>query len=174
MAERKNRVTAAAAKVAKVFDQQPDRVAAAWRRVRFSECPKGQVPDNLLDDVVENFVREIGAKLAGAKGSPWSRTRGVLRIAPERGVQALFEEFHALRRCLFDAAEVLGGTPSERAIISAAVDEAVESSAALYGALTDPLAFNLTVPFGGLVVEYFERAAAMATPRPHAPAVATH
>jgi hypothetical protein len=169
--ERRNRVASSNSKIGRVFTARPDRVAAAWRRVRFSQAPKGQVPDNLLDDVVENFVREVGEALGGAEGSAWARTRGVLRISMTRGVQALYEEFAALRRCLIDAIEVLGGAEQDRAIVHAAVDEAVQSSAALFTRLTDPLALEPATKFGGVVVEYFERAQAMAPALASAPTV---
>ncbi len=158
MGERRNRV---GSKVARVLTTRPDRVAAAWRRVRFTEATKGQVPDNLLDDVVENFVREIGNSLAGVEGHAWSRTRGVLRLSTERGIQALYAEFTALRRCLVDAVEVLGGNENDRTVIHALLDEAVQSSTALFARLTDPLGTEPAIPFGGIVLEYFERPRAL-------------
>lgn len=156
----RNRV--GSSKVARVLVARPDRVAAAWRRVRFAEATKGQVPDNLLDDVVENFVREIGQTLAGVEGSPWARTRGVLRISGERGVQALYSEFSALRRCLVDATDVLGGSEQDRAQIHRCLDEAVQSAAGHFSRLTDPFGLEPAVPFGGIVLEFFERAAVKA------------
>lgn len=158
-------------KVARVLVARPDRVAAAWRRVRFAEVQKGQVPDNLLDDVVESFVREIGHTLSGVEGRAWSRTRGVLRISSERGVQALYAEFSALRRCLVDAVEVLGGTELDRGLIHRCVDEAVQSAAAHFSRLTEPFGIEPSVPFGGIVLEYFERAAAPASRGSSAPAL---
>ena len=155
MVERANRVAAAGA--ARVFSQQPDRVAAAWRRVRYAEGPKGEVPHNLLDDVVEPFICEVGRSLAGDPSSAWGRTRAVLRLSPERGVRALYEEFAALRRCLVDALEVLGGTDEDRGAINRAVDEAVDSAVASFLRLSDAGAEAPRVPFGGLVVEFFER-----------------
>ena len=72
--------------VARVFAGQPERLAAAWRRVRFAEARKdGGAPRNQLDSVVEPFIREVGRKLEGKEGSPWSRTRAVLRLMyPDR------------------------------------------------------------------------------------------
>ena len=154
MAERARRMAAGAARV---FSQQPDRVAAAWRRVRYAEGRKGEVPHNLLDDVVEPFICEVGRGLSGAPGSAWARTRGVLRLSPERGVRALYDEFAALRRCLVDALEVLGGTDADRDVINRAVDEAVDSAVAYFQQLSDGRAEAPRVPFGGLVVEFFER-----------------
>ena len=159
MAQASSSVTAS---VARVFTQQPDRVAAAWRRVRFAQAKHTAVPSNLLDNVVEPFVRELGSYLAGKPGSPWSRTSGVLRISPERGARGLYEEFAALRRCLQDALEVLGGDGSQRAAVNAALDEAVDSSVALFQLTQDPTGESPRVPFGGLVVEFFENAAAPA------------
>jgi len=149
--------------VARVFSQQPNRVAAAWRRVRFSLASKGAMPENLLDDVVESFVRELGQALAGRPGSPWSRTKGVLRISHKRGAHALYDEFAALRRCLTDAVEVLGGGGMERALVNAAVDEAVDSAVATCRKLENPRASAPDVAFGGLVVEVFDRPLPRAT-----------
>jgi hypothetical protein len=150
---------ARAAGVARVFTQQPHRIAAAWRRMRHVES-RGAAPSmSLLDGLVEPFIRELGRSLDGDETSAWSRTRAVLRLSAERGARALHEEFASLRRCLVDAVEVLGGGDSERAAINRAVDEAVDSAVALFDRLMDPLADVPRIPFGGLVVEHFERPA---------------
>ena len=114
-------------------------------------------PQSLLDGLVEPFIREVGASLAGNGTSPWSRTRAVLRLSPERGARALYEEFALLRRCLVDAVEVLGGGEQERAMVNRCVDEAVDSSVALLQRMKDSSAEGPRVPFGGLVVEWFDR-----------------
>src|SRR3989442_1417575 len=116
--------------IVRLFTTQPDRLAAAWRRVRFDQGDRNKPPVNLLDSVVEPFVRELGHQLAGAAGSPWGRCQGVLRLAPERGVNGLYDEFSALRRCLNDALEVLGAGMKERAAVNASLDEAVASTGA--------------------------------------------
>ncbi len=153
--------------VARVFAGQPERLAAAWRRVRFAEARKGGgAPQNQLDSVVEPFIREVGKKLEGREGSPWSRTRAVLRLAPKRGVRELHEEFAALRRCLVDAVEALGGGDTERAVVNQALDEAVDSAVALMERLANPLAPRPRVPFAGLVVQLFEKAPVAARERP--------
>ncbi|MFE8597626.1 hypothetical protein KYC5002_19160 [Archangium violaceum] len=144
--------------MARVFAGQPERLAAAWRRVRFAEARKdGGPPRNQLDSVVEPFIREVGRKLEGKEGSPWSRTRAVLRLEPGRGARALHEEFAALRRCLVDAVEALGGGDAERAVVNQALDEAVDSSVALMERLGNPLAPRPRVHFAGLVVQLFEK-----------------
>ena len=154
MAERAQR----GAGVARVFMGQPERLAAAWRRVRFAEARKeGTPPRNQLDSVVEPFIREVGRSMEGKEGSPWSRTRAVLRLSPERGARGLYDEFAVLRRCLVDAVEVLGGGDPERAVVNRALDEAVDSAVALQQRLVDLQAEGPRVPFGGLVVECFER-----------------
>ncbi|SEU37154.1 hypothetical protein [Stigmatella erecta] len=146
-----------AAGVARVFTQQPDRLAAAWRRVRCTGSAQHMPPQGLLDALVEPFIREVGLSLAGNESSAWSRTRAVLRLSPERGARSLYEEFAVLRRCMVDAVEVLGGGDAERAVVNRAVDEAVDSSVALLQRLIDTSADGPRVPFGGLVVEWFER-----------------
>ncbi|HEX8824068.1 MAG TPA: hypothetical protein VF794_29380 [Archangium sp.] len=141
-----------------MFEGQPERLAAAWRRVRYAETKKeGSPPRNQLDGVVEPFIREVGRSLEGKEGSPWSRTRAVLRLAPKRGARALHDEFAALRRCLVDAVETLGGGDEERAVVNQALDEAVDSAVALMERLANPLAPRPRVPFAGLVVQFFDR-----------------
>ncbi|KFE70819.1 hypothetical protein [Hyalangium minutum] len=146
-----------AAGVARVFTQQPERLAAAWRRVRCMGGSQAHPPQSLLDGLVEPFIREVGMNLAGANSSAWTRTRAVLRLSPERGARALYEEFALLRRCMVDAVEVLGGGDSERAVVNRSVDEAVDSAVALLHRLRDVAAEGPRVPFGGLVVEWYER-----------------
>lgn len=147
-----------AAVLARFFRHQPDRVAALWRRMRLATETDGpEASLGQLDGLVEPFIREVGRTLEGEQQSAWSRTRAVLRLSPERGTRALYNEFAALRRCLVDAAEVLGGGDWERERINCAVDEAVDSAVALLQRLKDPRADGPRVPFGGLVVEYFER-----------------
>lgn len=148
---------------ARLFANQPERVAAAWRRVRYAQTKKNQthLPMNLLDSVIEPFVREIGFQLAGKAGKAWTRTTGVLRVSPERGPRGLYEEFAVLRKCLTDALDVVGASADVRAKVSACVDEAVDSSIAHLVQLGAEAAEAPAVPFGGLVVEYFERPAAV-------------
>jgi len=154
MTERARRVEG----VARVFTGQPERLAAAWRRVRFAATRKeGSPPRNQLDSVVEPFIREVGRSLEGKEGSAWSRTRAVLRLTPKRGARALHEEFSALRRCLLDAVEALGGGDEELAMVNQALDEAVDSAVALMERLGNPLAPRPRVPFAGLVVQLFEK-----------------
>ncbi|WP_434380505.1 hypothetical protein [Melittangium boletus] len=148
--------------MARVFAGQPERLAAAWRRARFAEARKeGAPPRNQLDSLVEPFIREIGRTLEGKEGSAWSRTRAVLRLSPQRGTRALNEEFAALRRCLLDAVETLGGGDSERAVVNNAVDEAAISSTDLLEHLSNRYAPKPRVPFAGLVVQSFEKAPAV-------------
>lgn len=153
-----------ASKAQRVFRQRPERIAAAWRRVRQAEGPPREGGLNLLDELVEPFVREVGDALAGTPGSPWSRTRGVLRLSMERGVRGLYDEFASLRRCLNDAVDALDGGPLERALINGAVDEAVDSAVAEYQRLENPAAPAPEVRFGGLVVELYERPQKRPTP----------
>lgn len=142
--------------VARVFAQQPDRVAAAWRRLRYAALPEGQLRNNLLDDVAEPFVKEIGAALGGEHGSAWARTQAVLRISRARGAVALWDELTALQRCLLDACDALGGSELERQLIKMAVEEALRSAHDHYRYLFEG-AEPPRVPFGGLVVEQYEQ-----------------
>lgn len=155
-----------AAGVARVFTQQPERLAAAWRRVRCMGGAQAHPPQSLLDGLVEPFIREVGMNLAGADTSAWMRTRAVLRLSPERGARALYEEFALLRRCMVDAVEVLGGGDSERAVVNRSVDEAVDSAVALLHRLKDVMAEGPRVPFGGLVVEWYERSSDVRAQQP--------
>src|SRR5688572_30695383 len=107
-------------RVGRVFSAQPDRVAAAWRRARWSTMYRRAFDCNALDDVVESFIRQLGAALEGVPGAVWSRTRGVLRLSRVRGARALADEFEVLRSCLVDAADAMGGTRREREVIRAA------------------------------------------------------
>jgi hypothetical protein len=160
-----------------VFIGQPERLAAAWRRVRYAETKQaaGATTRNQLDGVVESFIREVGRSLEGKEGSPWSRTRAVLRLTPQRGARALHEEFSALRRCLVDAVETLGGGDAERAVVNQALDEAVDSAVALMERLANPLAPRPRVPFAGVVVQLFERLpSARMKPMPDEGRVAVH
>ena len=174
MAERARR----GAGVARVFIGQPERLAAAWRRVRYAETKQregGASARNQLDGVMEPFIREVGRSLEGKEGSPWSRTRAVLRLMPQRGARALHEEFAALRRCLVDAVETLGGGDEERAVVNRALDEAVDSAVALLERLANPLAPRPRVPFAGVVVQFFERSpSARAMPMADEGRVAVH
>jgi len=105
--------------------------------------------------VAEPFVREIGAALEGAPGSPWARTQAVLRISRARGAVALWDELLALQRCLLDACDALGGSDLERQLIVVAVEEAVGSAHAHYRHLFEG-APPPGLAFGGLVVEQYE------------------
>ncbi|EPX55816.1 hypothetical protein D187_008377 [Cystobacter fuscus DSM 2262] len=146
--------------VARVFVGQPERLAAAWRRMRFAEARKdGSPPCNQLESVVEPFIREVGRTLEGVEGSAWSRTRAVLRLSSRRGSRVLNDEFTALRRCMLDAVETLGGGDAERAVVNQALDEAVSSTEELVEHLANPFAPKPRVPFAGLVVQCFEKPA---------------
>jgi hypothetical protein len=115
---------------------------------------------------VESFIREVGVSLSGEPTSPWSRTRAVLRLSPERGAKGLYEEFALLRRCMVDAVEVLGGGEPERSVVNRSLDEAVDSAVALLQRLGNATAEGPRVPFGGLVVEWFDRPSAVRTKQP--------
>lgn len=146
----------------RMFSEQPERMAAAWRRERYAETGRQGAPDNLLDGCIEAFVREIGLNLMGASGPAWSRTRGVLKLSTTRGTRALYEEFGAVRRCLLDALHVVDAPASEQHAVIVAVDEAVDCAIAMCRRLREPTAPQPRITFGGLMVEVIEPA-----PRPH-------
>lgn len=148
--------TVARGTAGRMFSEQPERLAAAWRRERFAETGKRAVPDNLLDGCVEDFVRQIGNSLRGMTGSAWARTRGVLRLSLMRGDRGIYEEFGALRRCLIDAVLVADATPAEQKQISVAIEEAVDSALTQLRRLENPSYPAPEVTFGGLVVEVVE------------------
>ncbi len=145
----------------RMFSEQPERIAAAWRRERYTEGGRQGAPDNLLDGCIEAFVRQVGHTLLGQRGPTWSRTGGVLRLSTTRGTRALYEEFGAVRRCLLDALHVLDAPAAEQHAVILAVDEAVDSAIAMCRRLRDPNAAAPRIPFGGLMVEMIE-----AAPRP--------
>src|SRR5690606_5800865 len=91
--------------------ERPERVAAAWRRTLsgLAEQP------HMLEGAIEPFLRELSGHLRGEPGSPWSRTRGVLRLAARSGQQALDAEFGSLERCLVTTLRVLGSSGGTRA-----------------------------------------------------------
>jgi hypothetical protein len=143
---------------ARLMIEQPERLSAAWRRELWTRTGDERDPaQNLLDGVVEDFVRRVGMMLEGRLDVPWSYTRGVLRLCSSRGASSLYDEFAALRRCLLDALETLGGSAGEAQAVIDSVDEALASAVALYRRMNSPDAAPPVVPFGGLVVELFER-----------------
>ncbi|MFZ5469246.1 MAG: hypothetical protein ACOZIN_07370 [Myxococcota bacterium] len=143
-------------KVGEALLRSPERIAAAWRRLRSAEVTTTPHLAHLLDGVVEAFIRELGATLVGAHGHPWGRCRGVLRLSHARGTQALYAEFAALRHCLGDAVEALGGGDLERTVVNHAIDDAVDSAVALLGRLRDAGLPPARVQFGGVVLEVFD------------------
>lgn len=151
-------------RLTRVLQERPDRVAAAWRRLVHARRDGGE-EGLLLDETVEPFLRELGRALEGVSGSPWRRTRGLLRLSVSRGTRAIFEEFAALRQCLFDAVDVLDGQPHSRLLIEAALNEATDSAVALCERLYDPSNPAPRVPFGGLWVEIFDSSSPV-TPAP--------
>ncbi|MGQ0508227.1 MAG: hypothetical protein ACT4TC_23255 [Myxococcaceae bacterium] len=121
----------------------------------------GAIASNLLDNVIDFFIREIGNQLEGAPGMAWARTSGVLKVSPERGEESLATEFDDLLHCLEDVVDGVSGSPEERVLVHRCIDEASASAASLHqhvieGSIESPLA----IPFGGVVIEFFEDAVA--------------
>ncbi|MBX5483147.1 MAG: hypothetical protein IRZ16_15090 [Myxococcaceae bacterium] len=149
-------MTAGRGNAGRILVEQPERLAAAWRRERYSERGGNAVPENLLDGCVETLIRELGHSLMGAKGPAWCRARGVLRLSLARGEHGLHQEFATLRRCLFDALVVANATGAEHHRLLQEIDAAAESAIALLRRLANP---GLPLPrfaFGGLVIELIE------------------
>lgn len=142
--------------IERFLEQQSERMATAWRRIRQTQLGEATPAVHMLDGVVEPFFRELAASLRGADGSAWSRTRGVLRLSPSRGVESLKLEFDALGLCLTGALSTLATPTPARGFLLEQLHEARTSARALLRRLEDPQAPTPRVPFGGLVVEYFE------------------
>ncbi len=140
------------------LDQQAARLAATWRRIRRTQTGEGPPAVQMLDGVVEPFLRQLAASLRGADGSAWARTRGILRLSPARGVEHLNLEFDALGVCLSGTLSTLGAPPPVRSLVLEQLREARASAKVLLKRLRDPAAPGPQVPFGGLVVECFEAA----------------
>jgi hypothetical protein len=164
----------AQSKMGRLLMHRPDRLAAAWRRLCKDVADGDATPSLLLDGLVEPFLIELGATLLGRSGSAWARTQGVLRVSAERGVPALYEEFGLLRRCVTDAVSALGGTLDERIRLSQGINEAVDSAVILARRLADPSFPAPATPFGGVVVELFERPARASLAPSTSPAVGLH
>jgi hypothetical protein len=139
----------------RMFLEQPQRLAGAWRRERWAAQERG-APESLFDGVVEDFIRQMGLCLRGQPQSAWAATRGVLRLSVARSEDAVIDELCALRTCLLDALGVVGATASERALVARSVDEAAVSALGLLRRLKNPAAPAPRVPFGGVVVELVE------------------
>ncbi len=154
--------------VGRMFLEQTERLAAAWRRERYVEGERGLQRENLFDGVVESFVRQLGFALLGENPRPWATTRGVLRLSVTRGEQGVLEEISTLKRCLFDAMAVVCATREEYALVENALADAAVFALAHLRRLNDPDAPGCTIPFRGLVVELVEpvlRAQAMRSVR---------
>lgn len=135
-----------------LLTERPERVAAAWRRT----LRDGGDHQLMLEGTIEPFLRELADHMRGVPGSPWSRTRGVLRLSARSGQQALDAEFASLERCLLDALSVLGGSGRGRARMRVALREAHASATAYLERLRNPRAPVPRIPFGGLVIERIE------------------
>ncbi len=140
----------------RMFLEQAERLAAAWRRERYLEAGRSTGSENLFEAVVENFVRQVGLAMLGETSRPWATTRGVLRLSVTRGEQGVLDELSTLRRCLLDAMAVVGMTDDELAVLESAVSDAAVYALAHLRRLNDPDAPTCAVPFGGLVVELIE------------------
>ena len=149
-----------------LFIERPERLAAAWRRDRYQEAARGTSARNLLDNVVEDFIRQIGHTLAGVAGSAWGRTSGVLRLSIARGSRALCDEFGSLRACLLTALKVVDASPRDWEAVVVSVEEALTCALGHWRRLENPALPPPVLPFGGLVVQVIE-------PRQHPHAV-TH
>ncbi len=157
MATAMGRVAENTSRVANVFRMRPERVAAAWRRLRSAQHRRDQPLNLLIDGVVVSFIRALGEQMNGSPKSPWSQTEGLLRLSSVRGTRGLYDEFGTLRQCLVDAAEVLDGSLQERQLIDRAIDEAVDASVAMQQRLVNPQAEAPRIQFRGIVLEMFER-----------------
>jgi hypothetical protein len=136
-----------------LFAREPERLAAAWRRERAATEGGDRSPNNLLEGVIESFVRQIGLGLSGIDGSPWGRTMGVLRVSAHCSSEKICDEFGALSRCLLDALGAMAAPSHESARVIRYIVEAAESMVTLHRRHFDHLGPEPAVPFPGLVVE---------------------
>jgi hypothetical protein len=158
-------------RLGRIFQLRADRLAAAWRRLHAADNDGHPSDPRLLDGLIEPFIAALGRSLCQPGQPPWSATSGVLRLSAARGTAALYAEFAALRRCLGDAVSAVGASIAERAQVSRELDEALACAIHLARRLEDPGLPPPLPPFGGVVVEVFERPRA-ARADPAAPRVA--
>jgi hypothetical protein len=139
-----------------LFARNSERLAAAWRRERAATEGGDKAPDNLLEGVVEDFVRQVGLGLSGVDGSPWGRTRGVLRVSRIYTPEKICDEFGTLSRCLLDALGATASPSHESARVIRYIVEAAECVMTLHRRRFHQVGPEPAVPFAGLVVERME------------------
>jgi hypothetical protein len=142
--------------VAHTLIEYADRIATSWLHICRFTWPDRDWPW-LIDGLVEPFVVAIGHRLSNKPGEPWTKTAGVLRLSPRRGEKPLCDEFGVLRRCLHDACDVLDGDRRDRQLIDRAIAQGLHSALTLQAQLSTPRLPGPVVPFGGIVIELFER-----------------
>ncbi len=145
--------------VARLFSDRPERLLAAWRRVRAARPREEQPVSSLIDGLVEPFLREIGRSLAGARGHPWTRCQAMLRVSGSGAVGRYGEEFSALLQCSTEAIRVLGGQKYHVQQVSGWIRDAAESATCIALRTLGQAAPPPRVPFGGLVVQVFDKGA---------------
>ena len=139
---------------AQLLLQRPERVAEAWQSARCVE-EGGEPQERILEGVIVSFLREIGAQLAGARGSPWERTTGVLKLCAKEGTAPIYSELGTLRYVIDSALDVLKASLGERMIADGAIDEALASAVLAHQQLRHPERPAQDLHFGGVVVERF-------------------
>jgi hypothetical protein len=132
--------------------QHPEQIADAWRRMRYAE-DADRVLESALEGALLSFLQEIGAQLAGATGSAWSRTTGVLRLCRREGISLIRNELATLRRVLGSALEAGHASVEERLAVNTAIDEALSSAVLAHEYLLHPERPAQDLRFGGVVVE---------------------
>jgi hypothetical protein len=138
------------------FAREPERLASAWRRVRVAQMGGDEAPDNLLEGVIEDFIRQMGLGLSGMEGSPWGRTVGILRVSARLGPGQICDEFGALSRCLLDALGAMAAPSKESSKVIGYIVEAAECVLTLHRRWFDRVGPEPAIPFLGLVVERME------------------
>ena len=150
------------AELGAALQSRATELAQRWRRLLFQgDVQHAAERTALLQDVAEPLLFEAGRQLAsGAAGAtaPWSRCTGLLRLSPARGVTGLDEEFAVLQDVVEAFAAALDAPLAARRRLRTYLEAARLLSRAELARKLDPLAPRPAAPFGGVVVELYERA----------------
>jgi hypothetical protein len=149
-------------RVTEAFIRNAERIARVWKMQRYRSSASLHAPTLMLEEVVENFICEIGWASRGASGSPWSRTTGILRVYPFHSRAPVDQEFDSLKNCLLEGATTLSASNATIELINESIGEAQAWVHTFLSAWAGAIAPNAPGSFGGIVVECLTRPAALA------------